>query len=202
MSLPVGAKFLSYAYESDLLGSDGSTNLIGAVRARIIPSSLDVGDSPNDPATGDVTLPIPLIISKKKRGLYPRHVILGVTDTGAGSPTTITKIAILTTDVANVILQLGSITEPGAFTYEDYSGTIRLVGFAQEFYFRVFEQVESSAPTLLAARAAKAELDREKVIPEKDIRDYEKLYKKRLRELNDAYKRQEELPDYSVDDDL
>jgi len=187
MGIPPLPKFYNYAYDTDLIIDQG-TPYTGSVRTRIDPENLSVGSAQNDASTNDVNLPIPLIFGKKKRGLWPRHVVLAVTDQGA-TKSTITKIPILTPATAAIILTLGPILLPDAFEYTAYTGELKLVGYAQEYYFRIFEEVESSSPNLVLAQKGVESLENSTVIPSHDVSDFAKEYERRQRELNDWYQR-------------
>jgi len=187
MSLPLLSTFFNYAYDTDLIVDQGLP-YTGSVRTRIDPENLSVGDAQNDASQNDVNLPIPLIFGKKKRGIWPRHVTLAVTNQGA-TKSTLTKIPILTVATAQIILTLGSILEPDAFEYTAYTGNLKLVGYAQEYYFRVFEEVESSAPTLREALSDVVSMEAVNVINNTDIPDFEAEYQRRQRELQDWYRR-------------
>lgn len=184
--LPNTGTVTAYAYQSDLLSSDGETNLIGAIRASVDPTKLSLGDVSNDPAEGDVTLPVPLVTHQKKRGVWPRHIILSVKP-DAATKFTQCKIVILTKTAANAILGLGAVTEPGDITYDTFSGTINLTGYQQEFYIRVFESVQSSSESFRAARAELRKLEQIKEIPEQDSRDFNREYRRRVSELDKLY---------------
>jgi len=202
MGLPLLSTYSSYAYQMDLIAAE-STNYIAAVRSRIDLESLSLGDSENDSATGPTTYPGTLVISRKKRGVWPRHIVVAVKDTGA-TKSTLTKLVLLTQSTANQLLSLGDITTPGDITFDGYGGTITLISYAQEYYFRIFEEVISSSSSLRQqARAAGVKnLENIKEIRDTDLEDYKKLYRQRQRELKAAYEARVNLPNYSLEDDL
>jgi len=143
---PQTATFLYYPYECDLTDANNDP-LVGQIKAIVDPTQLSLGGSANEIPEGDITLPYPLTTSKKRRGILPRHVVLGVLPTGK-TKTSIVKIPILAKITAVDLLDFNDVLNSDFFTYAGFAGTITIQNYVQEQYFRVYETPQSASALL------------------------------------------------------